>query len=264
MKRVRRYIVVAYTASCLVTAVPVGARTLKCPADSVVSGPICIDKYEASVWQIPPSNTSLVKKVLAGKATLADLTTGGAIQRGVTGADYGAACPSSAQFCTGQYAVSIPGVTPSAYITWFQAAAACRNAGKRLATNQEWQVAAFGTRDVGAVDNGTTDCNVSTNTVVPTGSRTSCVSDVGAFDMSGNLYEWVADWVPLSAACPGWGAFSSDEMCLSGAATNGVFGPGALIRGGGFFVGALAGVFGVHGGYVPWNFSNFIGFRCAR
>src|SRR5262249_33425829 len=157
MKGVRRY-VIGYAAVCLAAAVPAGAGTLKCPADSVGSGPICIDKYEASGGQIPPPSTSPVKKVRAGKAAPADLTAGGAIQDGATGADYGATCPSSAQYCTGQYAVSVPGVTPSAYITWFQAAAACRNAGKRLATNQEWQVAAFGTRDVGAVDNGTTDC----------------------------------------------------------------------------------------------------------
>src|SRR5437016_3449200 len=51
-----------------------------CPPDSVKVGNVCIDKYEASVWQIPPSNTSLVQKVVAGNATLADLTGGGAAQ----------------------------------------------------------------------------------------------------------------------------------------------------------------------------------------
>ena len=53
-------------------ALPALAGTLKCPADSVKVGTVCIDTYEASVWQIPPSNTKLVKKVQAGKATLAD------------------------------------------------------------------------------------------------------------------------------------------------------------------------------------------------
>src|SRR5215470_8487132 len=76
----RRYIVVGYTAVCLVAAVPAGAGTLKCPPDSVKVGTTCIDTYEASAWQIPPSNTSLVKKVQQGKATLADLTGGGATQ----------------------------------------------------------------------------------------------------------------------------------------------------------------------------------------
>jgi hypothetical protein len=46
------------------------------------------------------------------------------------------------------YAVSIPGVTPSRFITWFQAAAAARNAGKRLPSNAEWQ--ATGAGDAGS------------------------------------------------------------------------------------------------------------------
>src|SRR5438034_1343208 len=57
----------------------VGPLTM-CPPDAVLVGTTCVDTYEASVWQIPPSNTPLVKKVQAGKATLADLTGGGATQ----------------------------------------------------------------------------------------------------------------------------------------------------------------------------------------
>jgi hypothetical protein len=77
MTGVRRFFIVGYAAVCLVAAVPAGAGTLKCPADSVKVGNVCIDTYEASVWQIAPTNISLVKKVQAGKATLADLTGGG-------------------------------------------------------------------------------------------------------------------------------------------------------------------------------------------
>src|SRR4029450_13721667 len=56
------------------------AGTLKCPADSVKVGNVCVDRYEVSVWQIPTSNVGLIKRVQAGKATLADLTGGGATQ----------------------------------------------------------------------------------------------------------------------------------------------------------------------------------------
>src|SRR5262249_61893114 len=59
-------------------AAPAFAGTLKCAADSVKVGNVCVDKYEASVWSIAPSNTGLVNLVLKGKATLADLTAGGA------------------------------------------------------------------------------------------------------------------------------------------------------------------------------------------
>src|SRR5215468_8388139 len=51
------------------------AGTLRCPPDSVKVGDACVDRYEESVWQIPPSNTALVKMVVSGRATLADLTS---------------------------------------------------------------------------------------------------------------------------------------------------------------------------------------------
>src|SRR4051794_11516462 len=100
-------------------AVPAWAQT--CPPDSVRGGGVCIDKYEASVWEIPASNKGLINKVQEGKATLANLQAGGAIPHGASSDDYGDSCPDSGNGCTDFYAVSIPGVLPSAYITWFQA-----------------------------------------------------------------------------------------------------------------------------------------------
>src|SRR5262249_46826980 len=185
-------------------------------------------------------NKSLVSKIQQGKATAADLADGGATQLGLVSGDY-APCAASGQNCVNDvYAVSLPGIIPSGYATWFQAQAACKNSRKRLPSNAEWQAAVMGTPDPGP-DNGTTDCNTIAFTAVNTGSRTSCVSADGAFDMVGNLYEWVADWVPRSTACGAWSAGVSptgDEQCLAGAATTGE--PGALLRGG-FFLGSGAG-----------------------
>jgi formylglycine-generating enzyme required for sulfatase activity len=154
-------------------------------------------------------------------------------------------------------------VTPSAFITWFQAQQACTNAGKRLPSNAEWQAAVAGTPDPGP-DNGTTDCNTGTFTVALTGSRSSCVSSRGAFDMVGNLDEWVSDWVPRSTTCGAWGAGVSptgDDQCLAGAATTGE--PGALLRGGDFGRGSPAGPLTVEANR-PSDASDEIGFRCAR
>lgn len=81
----------------------------------------------------------------------------------------------------------------------------------------------------------------------------------------GNLHEWVADWVPRSTACGTWSAGVSptgDDQCLAGAATTGE--PGALLRGGLFFRGSIAGPLAVSGFFGPSNALGSIGFRCAR
>jgi hypothetical protein len=77
MKTPSVYSIMGVAAVCLAAAGSAGAGTLKCPPDSVKVGNACIDTYETSVWQIPPSKTALVKLVQAGKATLANLTAGG-------------------------------------------------------------------------------------------------------------------------------------------------------------------------------------------
>ncbi len=210
-----------------------------CPSDMVSVGGFCIDKYEASVWDSPAGPT----------------------QYGASSDNY--PCTNNGQDCTNIYARSVAGVLPSAWITWFQAQQACHNVGKRLPTNAEWQQAVAGTPDPGP-DNGTTDCNtITAGAAVNTGSRSSCVSVAGAFDMVGNLGEWVADWVPASTACPNWGAFSNDFMCLSGASATAT-GPGALRRGGYFGFGNGAGPLFVDGGNQAQFSTDVIGFRCAR
>jgi len=237
----------------------------KCAGDAVIAGTVCLDRYEASVWRVPDATTTnafLVRKIQQGKATRTDLMAGGATQLGTASDDY-APCTHDGQNCANDiYALSLPSETPSSLITWFQAQEACANAGKRLPTSAEWQVGANGTPDPGP-DNGTTDCNSASERVASTGSRSACVSARGAFDMVGNLEEWVADWVPLSAQCTVWGSFSNDQMCLSGASTA-VGGPGALTRGGSFVDRTDAGPLAVVGLIRPSLTFTFIGFRCAR
>jgi len=149
-------------------AIPVHAGTLKCPPDSVKVGPVCVDKHEGSVWQIPPSNTSLVKLVQAGKATLADLTAGGAAELGcIPGSQtpYPASFPANGNWTAPVYAASVAGVLPSTCISWFQAEQACALSNKRLVTNQEWQRAASGTPDDPA------SCNIG-NSMAPLPNET--------------------------------------------------------------------------------------------
>ncbi len=273
MRRVLLGITVAAAVALLADAAgaagPPAGPLGKCAVDAVVSGAGCMDKYEASVWRVPnplAANRSLVKKIQQGTATAALLTAGGATQLGIGGSDNYAPCADSGQNCADDvYAVSLPGVRPSANITWFQAQQACTNAGKRLPSNAEWQAEVAGTPDPGD-DDGTTECNTaSAFHAVATGSRTACVSARGAFDMVGNLYEWVADWVPHSTGCGSWSPGVSptgDDQCLAGAAATGE--PAALLRGGSYIGGSLAGPLAVLGTNPLSGPNVIVGFRCAR
>lgn len=246
-----------------------GAKPLtKCAPDAVPAGRVCIDKYEASVWRVADAlgvNRGLVKRIRAGQVvSAAELTAAGATQLGLFDDTY-APCGDNGQNCTDDiFAVSIRGVVPSQYATWFQAVAACENARKGLPSNAEWQAAVIGTPNPG-VDNGTTTCTT-LSTLSPTGSRSGCVSARGAFDMVGNLDEWTADWVPRSTTCGSWKVTlnpTGDYQCLAGAATSGE--PGALVRGGYWGDGAFgAGPLAVNGSFPPSDTDVRIGFRCAR
>ena len=273
MNQRHTYRMLGVAAVCIAGAMPATALTLRCPPDSIKAGNVCIDTYEASIWQLPPSNTALIRRVQRGRATLADLTNGGATEVSPSSScspAFPATFDATGNWTSPLYAVSVAGVLPTGCVTWFQAEQACALSGKRLLTNQEWQRAAAGTPDPGT-DDGGTDCNVGGLSVpLNTGSRAKCVSNWGVFDMVGNVEEWVADWVPQSTACPGWGTLSDDVMCLSGASTTAT-GPGALVRGGSFDSFTEAGVFALDAGPFRSPIGNSpavsrrgLGFRCAR
>ena len=240
------------------------ALAAKCPPDSVKVGPVCVDKYEASVWQIYAAD--LREQAQKGELTLADLArlpSSVAHQEGANRDNYECTDDGNGLLCEFTVALSIAGVMPSRFISWFQAQQACAGAGKRLLTNAEWQMAAARTPDPGDSP-GPNDCNTNSSGPALTGSRTGCVSRWGVFDMVGNLSERVEDWVPQSASCVDE-LFSGtgDANCFAGAET--AYGPAALLRGGSFLDGAQAGVFTVSGqarlGVEPGDLN---GFRCAR
>ncbi len=89
---------------------------------------------------------------------------------------------------------------PARCVDWWNANAYCEAVGKRLCTEAEWEKAARG--DQGAIfpwGNEPPNCR-RTGMVgcggkpLPVGSRPAGVSPYGAYDMSGNVAEWVADY----------------------------------------------------------------------
>ena len=145
-------------------------NTALCPGDMVLvpaaPGSFCIDKYEASAGPGCP-----VPEPTSQTGTRENLDTG--------------ACQPASR----------AGAVPWRFISQTQAEMACAQAGKRLPTNEEWYLAALGTPDPES-GWGPDDCQVDNNWYSHpglTGSGKKCLSAAGAFDMSGNVWEWVKD-----------------------------------------------------------------------
>jgi len=173
-------------------------------------------------------------------------------------------------------------VTPKASVTWFQFQQMCANAGKRLCTNAEWQLAVTGTPDPGGSGrpNG---CNVdSDGTPAQTRAHTACVSRFGAYDMVGNLWEYVADWyqagiwsgftqgldtAPWPTSAPGVG-YGADRTWNVNGSSYGADGwkngqPAAGLRGGNWVYGTDAGAFAVDWSSAPSSRDTSSGARCC-
>jgi formylglycine-generating enzyme required for sulfatase activity len=234
-----------------------------CSPDSVQVGPTCVDIYEASLWSIPATNARLVDAVQKGKATLADLTAGGATQVGCAfqHAPIPSTFPITGNWTAPIYAASIPGTLPSACVTWFQAQQACALSMKRLLTNEEWQRAAAGTPDSG-VDDGATLCNIAGTGPTNTGSRSACVSNWNTYDMVGNVQEYVADWADRATGFTNWFSYMGSDLSVMGG-DGSINLPGVLYRGGNWNEGANAGIFYVFSD-DPISLSGGRGVRCAR
>lgn len=108
-----------------------------------------------------------------------------------------------------EIACSQPGVMPWVGVDWDQAVAACAAVEMRLCTISEWTQACRGEGDVdlpygadpqpeacNGGDHPATGCTSGSCEVAATGTHNRCLSAAGAADMSGNVWEWTADFIP--------------------------------------------------------------------
>lgn len=156
---------------------------------------------------------------------------------------------------------------PVAFVTWTQAAAYCKAQGKRLPTEAEWETAARGTDgrmypwgsetpDCSKAHYG--DCSAENNAShgpLPVGSLVGGVSPSGAYDMAGNMAEWVSDWYH-NDAYDAWPDGSTPVAPAGGRMKS--------IRGGSWWCHDDRLVAGRREPMNPYYRAGNIGFRCAR
>lgn len=180
----------------LVLASTNAAAQTPCPPDMAQVGDTCVDRYEASLVEIDGN-----------------------------GRELGPWSPYLSPEGRVVKAVSRATVVPQAYVSWYEAKAACHNAGKRLCKANEWISACKGPGHTrypygdwhvanACVDTGRTAplgryygasemysmqamndprLNQTPHTVAPTGDAERCTNAYGVHDMVGNVHEWADD-----------------------------------------------------------------------
>jgi formylglycine-generating enzyme required for sulfatase activity len=171
--------------------------------------------------------------------------------------------------------VSVSGEQPWRQVTVEQAKQLCARAHKRLLSAREWYLAAAGTPDNEQV------CALR-GALRLTGANASCISGVGAFDMVGNVWEYVDDTVtdavvsgrtiPVSGyvaqmaedGLPLVTASSSNPLYNRDYFWSAATGTYAIMRGGFYGSENDGGLYGAHSAVVPEFAGEAVGFRCIQ
>jgi hypothetical protein len=178
--------------------------------------------------------------------------------------------------------VSVKGREPWVNVTLTQAMTLCARAGKHLASAGEWYRGALGTPDTIENKPACSLNRLDASTAEVTGANQRCVSSYGAYDMVGNVWEWVdadvtagllngtelpeegyiaeadTNGIPTKTATSGSEIFRGDYFFIDKEGARGVF------RGGWWNMAEKAGVYTLSA-TVPTSFyGSAVGFRCAK
>ena len=145
---------------------------------------------------------------------------------------------------------------PVVQVSWNDASAYCEWVGGRLPTEAEWEMAAVGTTGWKYPWGNEFDparLNASHGGTMRVGSYRNGQSPCGAYDMAGNVWEWVGDW------------YQSDYYGISPGTnprgpTTGTY---KALRGGGWDPSGGDSRSADRGALAPSSGGNTIGFRCA-
>jgi hypothetical protein len=240
----------------LLSGAGASTKEARCPADMIYvsdsGGGFCIDRYEASAGKLCPR---------------ADPTNQFDTNENL-----------SVPVCT---SVSVKDADPWVNIPLSQAMELCARVGKHLPKNSEWYRAALGTSD-DVSDKGCVLGRIGANHAEKTGVHDSCISSAGAYDMVGNVWEWVdanvvggelagralpeegyvseadVDGIAVKTSTTSSPVFHNDYFYMKRDGVNG------MIRGGFWNLTDKAGVSSINA-TIPTSFiGNAVGFRCAR
>lgn len=154
-----------------------------CPSDELPQHDVSLSAYAIDIYEV--TNAQYAACVAAGTCAAPDATASQAREDYYLNAEF-------ANF-------------PMINVNWEEAQTFCRWAGKRLPTEAEWELAARGTTPKTyawgddapecAKANTYHDASMSTcvGDTVAVGSYPDGASEFGVMDMTGNVWEWVAD-----------------------------------------------------------------------